>query len=417
MNNKRNKEASLRATLDNALDLLSDDVGSLWAVAQQQQGIPILDRPPSPLTFLRDYVHPSRPCIIRNCIPAQDRKVGEDERPLIFTLDDLVDICDENKSAGTCSEEGDIMLTCDVTPDGHGDCVRSVLSLDLNHLGEPVGMFVKPEERRMTLKQFRDELRMGREEWKRNNCNCNEDGWVNGQRDLATFSTKPKTATTRKRPVIYYSRQNDCLRTELKSLFDADIFPSGFEFAEQAFATGPPDAVNLWIGDQRAVSSMHKDHYENLFYCLSGEKVFTLCPPADIPFLNEGEFMSGTFKFVESSANNESSAGRGDDKQGCWIVEPDRCEDGDEIQKIRWIEPDITRPDAAEHFPRLKQSHPVTVKLGEGEMLYLPALWYHRVTQSYETVGVNWWYDMRFDSPSWCYFNFLQNLKVQKESI
>ena len=140
MNNKRNKEPSLRATLDNALDLLSEDVGSLWAVAQQHASIPILERPPSPLTFLRDYVHPSRPCIIRNCIPAQDREVGGDERPLILTLDDLVDICDENKRAGPCtssSDEGDIMLTCDVTPDGHGDCVRSVVSLDLNHLGEP----------------------------------------------------------------------------------------------------------------------------------------------------------------------------------------------------------------------------------------------------------------------------------------
>ena len=418
MNKKGNKEASLRANLDNALELLSDDVGSVWAVAQRHASIPILERPPSPLTFLRDYVHPSRPCIIRNCIPAQDREVVGDERPLILTLDDLVDICDEKKSAGPCTssgDEGDIMLTCDVTPDGHGDCVRSVVGSDLNPLGEPVGMFVKPEERRMALKHFRDELRMGREEWKRNNCNCNEE--VNDQRGLATFSTKPNTATTRKRPVIYYSRQNDCLRTELKSLFDANIFPSGFEFAEKAFATGPPDAVNLWIGDQRAVSSMHKDHYENLFYCLSGEKVFTLCPPADIPFLHEGEFVSGTFKFVESSANDEPSAGRGDDKQRCWIVEPDRCEDGNEIQKIRWIEPDITQQDAAEHFPRLKQAHPVAVKLGEGEMLYLPALWYHRVTQSCETVGVNWWYDMRFDSPSWCYFNFLQNLKVPVESM
>ena len=448
MSHKRNEDASLRDSLDKALDLLSDDVGSLWAVAPQAS-IPILERPPSPLTFLRDYVHPSKPCIIRNCIPAQNREGGGGERPLILTLDDLVEICsNEKKSAGTCSattsDEGDIMLTCDVTPDGHGDCVRSVVSLDLNHSGEPVGMFVKPEERRMTLKQFRDELRMGREEWsKRNNCNCNEDERANDQRDLATFGTKRNTNTTRKRPVIYYSRQNDCLRTELKSLFDASIFPSGFQFAEKAFATGPPDAVNLWIGDQRAVSSMHKDHYENLFYCLSGEKVFTLCPPADIPFLHEGEFMNGTFKFVEPPTEDEIDrelrdcdgdathvrchkallrayyakhgvykTRDGSGEHGCWIVEPDRCQDGDQIQKTRWIEPDVTRLDAAEHFPRLKQAHPVTVKLGEGEMLYLPALWYHRVTQTCETVGVNWWYDMRFDSPSWCYFNFLQHLKV-----
>ena len=43
------------------------------------------------------------------------------------------------------------------------------------------------------------------------------------------------------------------------------------------------------------------------------------------------------------------------------------------------------------------------------EMLYLPSLWYHRVTQTRETVAVNYWYDMRFDSPHWCYFNFMQH--------
>jgi len=163
---------------------------------------------------------------------------------------------------------------------------------------------------------------------------------------------------------------------------------------------------------------MHKDHYENLFYCLSGEKIFTLCPPADIPFLHEKECESGTFKFVETSVESDSyPAGfdprDGNGVRGRWVVELDRCEGVDEIQKIRWIEPDITRPDAAEHFPQLKKAHPVTVRLREGEMLYLPALWYHRVTQSCETVGINYWYDMRFDSPSWCYFNFLQHLKAK----
>jgi hypothetical protein len=56
-------------------------------------------------------------------------------------------------------------------------------------------------------------------------------------------------------------------------------------WAEQAFGTGPPDAVNIWIGDERAHSSLHKDPYENLFYVASGEKIFTLYPPSDAAFL------------------------------------------------------------------------------------------------------------------------------------
>jgi jumonji domain-containing protein 7 len=35
------------------------------------------------------------------------------------------------------------------------------------------------------------------------------------------------------------------------------------EFAAEAFGAAP-DAVNLWIGDQRSETTFHKDHYENL---------------------------------------------------------------------------------------------------------------------------------------------------------
>jgi jumonji domain-containing protein 7 len=48
--------------------------------------------------------------------------------------------------------------------------------------------------------------------------------------------------------------------------------------------------------------------------------------------------------------------------------------------------------------------------LNEGDMLYLPALWYHRVTQSEETISVNYWYDFNFLSPNWIYFNMLQQI-------
>lgn len=33
------------------------------------------------------------------------------------------------------------------------------------------------------------------------------------------------------------------------------------ELAVEAFGN-EPEAVNIWIGDERAVSTMHKDHYE-----------------------------------------------------------------------------------------------------------------------------------------------------------
>ena len=43
-------------------------------------------------------------------------------------------------------------------------------------------------------------------------------------------------------------------------------------------------------------------------------------------------------------------------------------------------------------------------RVGAGDLLYLPAMWYHRVAQPNgdsegKTVAVNFWYDMKFDSP------------------
>ena len=61
--------------------------------------------------------------------------------------------------------------------------------------------------------------------------------------------------------VPYLSAQNDSLRSEFGAL--SGDYPSALRWAAEAFGT-QPDAVNLWIGDGRAVSSCHKDHYENM---------------------------------------------------------------------------------------------------------------------------------------------------------
>eukprot|EP00954_Amorphochlora_amoebiformis_P008897 691023-Amorphochlora_amoeboformis.AAC.4 len=57
-------------------------------------------------------------------------------------------------------------------------------------------------------------------------------------------------------------------------------------FAEEAFSA-PPDAVNIWVGDQRSVSSLHRDPYENIYCVIRGSKTFTLLPPSDAPYLAE----------------------------------------------------------------------------------------------------------------------------------
>ena len=83
----------------------------------------------------------------------------------------------------------------------------------------------------------------------------------------------------------------------------------------------------LTIGNERFVSSMHKDHYENLFYILSGEKVFTVCPPGDAVFLKECAFDGGEFRKVGGGDGDDD----GDGGNGCWVVDCDsRCRVGND---------------------------------------------------------------------------------------
>ena len=58
----------------------------------------------------------------------------------------------------------------------------------------------------------------------------------------------------------YYQHQNNSLREQLTPLVE-DVEEEGPKFAREAFGC-PPDAVNFWMGDDRAVSSMHADPYE-----------------------------------------------------------------------------------------------------------------------------------------------------------
>ena len=37
------------------------------------------------------------------------------------------------------------------------------------------------------------------------------------------------------------------------------------------------------------------------------------------------------------------------------------------------------------------------MRVRAGQVLYIPAMWYHRVSQSQFTIAVNYWYDQRFD--------------------
>jgi hypothetical protein len=70
--------------------------------------------------------------------------------------------------------------------------------------------------------------------------------------------------------------------------------------------------------------------------------------------------------------------------------------------------------DPAEECPEPPlELHPHTVRVQAGEMLYVPPMVYHRVSQggtaAEPTIAVNWWYDMDYGAP-WAMARFAQEV-------
>lgn len=62
----------------------------------------------------------------------------------------------------------------------------------------------------------------------------------------------------------------------------------------------------------------------------------------------------------------------------------------------------------------LPPASPLQIAVGEGEMLYLPAGWWHYVQQEGDKFGkciaVNWWYDITMQGSQWVWLSFLRRL-------
>lgn len=121
---------------------------------------------------------------------------------------------------------------------------------------------------------------------------------------------------------------------------------------------------------------------------IKGEKHFTLLPPSDVFGLYEREFPSYQYADVKS------------------------CKDFRIVPlqdfSTSWIPVDPTKPDL-KRFPLYAHTSPMECIVRPGEMLYLPAMWYHRVAQKGLTVAVNYWYDMHFGH-AFVYHHFVSDL-------
>lgn len=201
--------------------------------------------------------------------------------------------------------------------------------------------------------------------------------------------------------VAYLQQQNDCFRSEYAAL--AGDCEEDIRWASEALGC-KPDAVNLWIGNQFSETSFHKDHYENLYVVISGEKRFLLLPPTDVHRMYITEYPAAHYYYNQD--RGEFTLELEDPVRyvpWCSVNPfPSPCEKQREINK----------------FPLyFNGPKPFEVTVKAGEMLYLPSMWFHHVRQSSDerglTIAINYWYDMGFDI-KYAYFNFLQSIPYSR---
>lgn len=210
-----------------------------------------------------------------------------------------------------------------VTPNGLADAVND-------------GSFVLPEEREMTFADFLNNME-------------GETG-----------------------DIYYIQKQNSNLTTDLPELLP-DV-QQDITWASEALGS-KPDAVNFWMGSAKSITSMHKDHYENLYVVIKGSKEFILHPPIDRPFIPHRNYPQAQYSKV------------GD----CWTTTdlPNEA--------IPWVGVDPVDPNL-EQYPVYQHAKKLSCVVNAGDIFYLPALWFHHVSQTDNTIAVNYWYDMEFDA-------------------
>ena len=242
-----------------------------------------------------------------------------------------------------------------VTPNGRAD--------DLHHIeGKDEAVFLMPAAVEMTISELLDKLAF---------------------HEQRTTNQSSAGST----PVYYLQSQNSNLTTTSLSPILRHV-PQNFPFAQPVL--GDPEATNIWIGDERSVTSTHRDPYENLYLVLKGSKIFTLYPPVDEITLPTQQVLTGKYTFDATSGVFSTTLNE-DQTRIPWVT----------------IDPLQSRDKLIKQYPLYEHATPRTVTVREGEILYLPSGWYHHVQQACgkwiedgtraPCIAVNYWFDMEYE--------------------
>ncbi|XP_051188363.1 lysine-specific demethylase JMJ32 [Lolium perenne] len=334
-------------------------VRELWAESRELLGlhaedVPRADLPPTPLAFLRDHVSPGRPLIVSAA--ATRHWPAASLWPTESYLPDALHSTD---------------VSVHLTPSGRADALAPH-----PHPRRPgARCFASAHVRRV---DFPSAVRL-----------------IRGSDPAAGV-------------VAYAQQQDDCLRGEYAAV--AGDVDAHVPWASEALGC-LPEAVNLWIGNSCSVTSFHKDHYDNIYVVLSGEKHFLLLPPTEHHRLYIRDYPAACY--VAGQETEEVP------RLKLEMEEPERI--------VPWssVDPYPASPEEmaaqASSFPLyFKGPRPIHCTVRAGEMLYLPSMWFHHVSQSPGpnglTIAVNYWYDMQFDI-KYAYFNFMRSLEIKQSPL
>ncbi|KAK4163550.1 cupin-like domain-containing protein [Cladorrhinum sp. PSN259] len=334
--------------------------------------ITVLESEPSPLEFMR-YVSRNTPFLVKSYASSWPATKSWTPSHLKSLL-------------------GSTPVNVAITPHGNAD---SPLALQDGTL-----VFVKPHEEQQPFDQFIDYLTSS------------------SSSSLNKSSSNSDEGGEKKKEVRYAQTQNDNLRNEYASLY-SQVQPD-VPFARIALDNKHPEAINLWIGTGQSVTALHKDNYENVYVQISGKKHFVLLPPVCQPCVNEQMLEQAHYtRLSPSSSGSGSTIHEGDllpvegfEHFGLVIEE-----NQPHIPFATW-DPDSPMVNETEYSCLAK---PMRVTLEPGDMLYLPAMWYHKVSQSCEeggmSVAVNYWYDMEFAGPLYPLTTFVRSVFNREREI
>ena len=221
--------------------------------------VDVLPKNPEPLTFLREYVNRSRPCLIKNgynqLLKSNLPSVKTDHEYLSHEL--------------LKNKYGEKNVTVSVTPNGLADAVHD-------------NKFTLPFEETISIKELYSKL------------------------ESVKPSDRKSQSQILNQAYYYYQKQNSSVTDELPDLIDNRHILNSIPFADQALSE-KFDAVNIWLGNSHSVTSLHKDPYENMYAVIEGKKIFKIANPIFMPYMDYKEYPTFEWVFDKEKRKDEKN--------------------------------------------------------------------------------------------------------------